>query len=471
VELFVLGTSQSVASAPMRERLHVELPEVSEALVHLLTDRGVLAEAVPLSTCARLELYCVARHADRALAVLAHLLARRTGVSSEEIREHSYTLRGEAAVRHLFRVAAGLDSVVHGEAQILGQVREAAHDPLSSHGKGAVLHRLFEAALAAGKKVRTDTEIGRGAASLASAALSIVQKDMGSLPSASALVLGAGETGALMARLLRKAGVGRLVIANRTEDTAREVASGLGAEARGLADLPALLADADLVVGAVAGTDPLVTPAVLARVKPTRERELQYYLDLAHPRSIDRSVADVAGVRLIDLQAVFDRVEAARNARAAQVPQAERIVREHAQAFSRWLRSRENVDVLREVRGQVLDIARREADRLSKGRSEQEREAMARFARSVARTLLHRPTLALREADPTTPEGRALLESASLLFGLATEVTEAVAAQAEAMRADRGVELDPAPAPASEARAAALDGIEEAAAADLVESQ
>jgi glutamyl-tRNA reductase len=440
VELFVLGTSQSVASASVRERLHLDLQEVSEALVHLLTERGVLAEAVPLSTCARLELYGVAPDADRALRVLARLMARRTGVSPAEIREHSYTLRGESAVRHLFRVAAGLDSVVHGEAQILGQVREAAHHELSIHGKGPVLHRLFESALAAGKKVRTDTEIGRGAASLASAALGMVQKELGSLESASALVLGAGETGALMARLLRKAGVGRLVVANRTEETAKDVASGLGAEARGLSDLPALLADADLVIGAVAGSEPLVTPALLADAAPKRER--QYYLDLAHPRSIDRAVADLPGVRLIDLQAVFDRVEAARHARAAQVPQAERIVREHGEAFVRWLRSRENVEVLRAVRSQVLDLARAEAERLSRGRSDQEREAIIRFARSVARTRLHRPTLALREADPSTPDGRTLLESASRLFGLASEVTQAVAARAEAIHGDGAAVAD-----------------------------
>jgi glutamyl-tRNA reductase len=442
VELFVLGTSQSVASASVRERLHLELQEVSEALVHLLTERGVLAEAVPLSTCARLELYGVAPDADHALRVLARLMARRTGVSSAEIREHSYTLRGQSAVRHLFRVAAGLDSVVHGEAQILGQVREAAHHELSIHGKGPVLHRLFESALAAGKKVRTDTEIGRGAASLASAALSMVQRELGRLESASALVLGAGETGALMARLLRKAGIGRLVVANRTEETAKDVASGLGAEARGLSDLPALLAEADLVVGAVAGTEPLVTPAVLAEAPPAPGRERQYYLDLAHPRSIDRAVADIPGIQLIDLQAVFDRVEAARDARAAQVPKAERIVREHAEAFARWLRSRENVKVLRAVRSRVLDLAREEAERLSKGRGDEEREAMTRFARSVARTLLHRPTLALRDADASTPDGRALLESASRLFGVASEVTEAVAAQAEAIHAEEAAVAD-----------------------------
>lgn len=425
MELFVLGTSQAVAPAPLRERVHLDLAEVWEGLVHLLTERGVLAEAVPLSTCARLELYAVAPDADRAAGLLTRLLCRRTGVAASELLAHSYVLRGEVAVRHLFRVAAGLDSVVHGEAQILGQVREAAHHPLSVQGKGPILHRLFESALAAGKRVRTETEIGRGAASLASAALSILQREIdGSLAAKTALVLGAGETGALMARLLRKAGVGRLVIANRTEETARELAAALRAEGHGLGGLPGLLAEADVVIGAATATEPLVTPLVLASA-PTRPRR-QHYLDLAHPRSIDRGLTALPGVRLIDLQAVFDRVEAAREARSMQVPHAERIVCEHAEAFVRWQHSRENVRVLRAMREQVLQLAREEAERLGRGRSEEEREQITRFARRVARAMLHQPTVALREADPRSSEGRALLDSASALFGIRAEDAEPV---------------------------------------------
>src|SRR5690606_30461199 len=148
----------------------------------------------PLATCGRLELYCVAREPERALKMLVRLLARRTGVPAGELRSPIYALRGLTAVRHLFPVASGLGSVVHGEAQILGQVREAAHHPLAMTSKGPVLHRLFEMALATGKKVRTETDIGRGAASLASASLRMVEREMGSLSAVRALVIGAGET-------------------------------------------------------------------------------------------------------------------------------------------------------------------------------------------------------------------------------------------------------------------------------------
>ncbi|HUF77120.1 MAG TPA: glutamyl-tRNA reductase [Longimicrobiales bacterium] len=418
MELFVLGTGHAVAPADVRERLHVDLADVSETLAHLLTERGVLYEAVPLPTCARLELYAVAPDADRAIQVLVRLMARRTGVPAADVLAHSYTLRGGDAVRHLFRVAAGLDSVIHGEAQILGQVREAAHDPRSAHGKGPVLHRLFEAALASGKRVRTETEIGRGAASLASAALSMLRREVGDLGSRTALVIGAGDTGSLMARLLRKAGIGRLVIANRTEETARELAKGLGAEGRGLSDLPALIAEADIVIGAAAGAEPLVTPELVEAAGARSPRPCRHYLDLAHPRSIDRAVAELPGARLIDLQDVFERVESARHARSAQIPRAERIVCEQADAFVRWHRSRDNVRVVRAMREQVLERAREEAERLSRGRTEREREEMTHFARRLARTLLHAPTVALRDADPGSAEGRALLETAEALFGI-----------------------------------------------------
>jgi glutamyl-tRNA reductase len=150
-------------------------------------------------------------------------------------------------------------------------------------------------------------------------------------------------------------------------------------------------------------------------------------VDLAHPRSIDRAVAGLPGVRLIDLETVFDRVESARRARSAQAPEAERIVGEQAQAFVRWQRSRDNVRVLRAMREHVLERAREEAERLGRGRSQEEREEIARYARSVARALLHGPTLALREADPHSLEGRALLDTAGALFGVRSDDGASVA--------------------------------------------
>jgi len=416
-EVFVLGTSHSVASAEMRQRLYVELDDLYETLVRLV-DRGVLAGAVPLVTCGRLELYVASPHPESALLRLRQLLARRTGVAPQEIEAHSYAHRGKDAVVHLFRVAAGLDSVVHGEAQIIGQVRDALEHPSTRRTAGPLLLRLFQNALAAGKRVRTETGIGRGAVSLAGAALALLEQQAGSLAPLSALVLGAGDTGRLVARLLRKNGVGRLTVANRTAEKAEAVARELGATAVPLEDLPALIAGADVIVGAVGERDDLVRPERVADALQSSGARTRWFVDLAHPRNFHPDLATLPGVRLMDLEHVFAGVEAARAARAAQLPRAEAMVVEDAEAFIKWLRSRESVAVLRAVREQVLELAQAEAERAGRGRSEREREALQRLARSLAKAVLHHPTLALREADATRTEGRRLLETATCLFGL-----------------------------------------------------
>lgn len=417
-EIFVIGTSQSVASAAMRERMYVDLEEMHEMLGELLTSRGLLDEAVPLATCGRLELYCVASDPERAMKLLVRIMERRTGIDRGAFRDHVYALRGPTAIRHLLRVASGLDSVVHGEAQILGQVREAAWDRRAVGTKGPILHRLFETALATGKKVRTETEIGRGAASLAGAALRMVEREMKSLQSATALVIGTGETGSLVARLLSKAGIGELILANRTLETARVTAGSLAADVIGLDDIAQGIARADLVIGAVTAGDFLVTPETLAGLNGRASERPLYFLDLAHPRNFDPTLADVAGVELFDLDHVFERVEEAKASRAAQVPRAEAIVQAQEEHFGRWLRSRQGIEVLRAVREHVLDVAQEEAERFTRGRSDEEQEQIRRFARSFARTLLHQPTVALREADPESPHGRSLLDAAPALFGV-----------------------------------------------------
>ena len=415
-EILVVGTSQSVAPLDVREQLHVELGEVYLALGERFVDRGVFEEAVPLSTCGRLELYGVSRKPERAAKLLIRMLAERTGLDRSHVRSHVYVLRGATAVRHLLRVASGLDSVVHGEAQILGQVRDAALDPRNAATKGPVLHRLFDTALATGKMVRTQTDIGRGAASLASASVEMVRREVGGLGEVSALVVGAGHTGSLIARILKKAGVGRLVVANRTPEAAHALAASLEAEVVGMDDLASEVERVDLVVGAVTLDSHLLSPIDLSQSRRT-DRPL-YLLDLAHPRNFDPALADLSNVVLFDLEHVFARVEAGRAGRAAHAPKAERLVKAQALVFEEWRMSRRSVDTVKAVRAHVLSLANDEAERLTQGHSPEEREKMRLFARSLARTLLHAPTVALRSADPESPEGRFLIERLPALFGL-----------------------------------------------------
>jgi glutamyl-tRNA reductase len=417
MEVFVLGSSQSVASARERELLHVDVDEMYEALDDFLA-RGLLDEAVPLATCGRVEVYGASRHPERALRALRTLLAHRTGIAPDRIAEHSYVHRNRDAVVHLFRVAAGLDSVVYGEAQIIGQVRDALEDPRTRETAGTFLLRLFQNALAAGKRVRTETKVGHGAVSLAGAALQLLQSRVGSLEPLSAVVLGAGDTGVLMARLLRKEGLRRLTVANRTLDRAERVARELGGTATGLDDIPGLVSGADIVVGAVGESFDLVTPELMNGTLTGANARDRYFIDLAHPRNFHPEMASQPGVYLVDLEKVFSNVEEARHSREAETPRAEALVSEEADAFMKWMRTRESTAVLKAVREQVLETARTEAERYARGRSEKEREDVLRLARSLARSLLHAPTVALREADPTNAEGRKLLENATSLFGV-----------------------------------------------------
>lgn len=416
-ELFVLGTSQSVAPACVRERMHVDLVEVFAGLRRIREVPGLLDEAVPVATCGRLEVYGLSRHPLRATRVLKDLLAARTGMTREELDAHSYTRWGEDAARHLFRVAAGLDSVIYGEAQILGQVRDAMAHPSTEQVSGSFMKRLFQSALAAGKRVRAETEIGRGSASVAGAALCLLEAEVRTFADRTALVLGAGETGALVARLLRKAGVGRLLVANRTLAHAEALAGELDGEAYELHAVPALVAEADILVGAITGRDDLVTVDVVRAAVETNPAP-RYLLDLAHPRNFSKDLSALPDVRLLDLAQIFHQVEEAKEARAAQVPRAEAIVEAEVENFVQWVRSRESAPVLRALREQVLAMAQEEAERHGRGKSAEEREELARFARSLARTLLHAPTVAIREADPGTPEGQWLLRAAPSLFGV-----------------------------------------------------
>ncbi|MHB1191448.1 MAG: glutamyl-tRNA reductase [Longimicrobiales bacterium] len=415
-ELFVVGTSQSVAPVCVRERMHVDLGEVYAGLERLRGTPGLLEEAIPVATCGRLEVYGLTKRPRRTIQVLRDMMAERTGLGREELAAHSYLRWGDEAVRHLFRVASGLDSVIYGEAQILGQVREAMAHPRNERVAGSYMKRLFQSALTAGKRVRSETEIGRGAASVAGAALCLLEAEAGALGSRTALVLGAGETGALVASLLRKSGVARLLIANRTLARAEDVAADVSGEAYGLDQVPTLLSQADIVVGAVTGRDDLITADML-RSEGSSGRP-RYFLDLAHPRNFPEEVRGVPGVWLMDLTQVFTRVEEALQFRTAQVPRAEAIVDAEVENFSMWVRSRETAPVLRAVREQILAVAQEEAERKARGRTPEEREELLRFARSLARTLLHSPTVAIRDADPSSPEGRWLLRNATSLFGV-----------------------------------------------------
>ncbi|MEQ8329872.1 MAG: glutamyl-tRNA reductase [Longimicrobiales bacterium] len=416
----VLGTSHVVAEEGVRERLHLPA-DVVVSVARGLVARGFLSEALPLSTCGRLELYGRGPAPERAAQVLRRLMSQGKGLPRHVVRTHTYHHQGAGAVRHAFRVAAGLDSVVHGEAQILGQIRDALAQARGEGLTGPLTERLFQRALATGKRVRSETDIGRGNASLASAALRLVRHDAGPLDGRSALVIGAGQTGSLVARLLRKHGVTSLVVANRTDARARALAEALGGRGVSLDRLPEELPKADIIIGAVAGSHGVLGPGDVAGLRDGRVR---YLVDLSHPRAFDPGLATHEGIHLVDLDRISREVEQARSRRNAQVPAAEAIVDDEVGRFEEWLRRRHAVPILRGLREQVLARAQEEAERLARGGSPQDVQQARRLARAVARSLLHRPTVALRDVDPSSPDGRVLLDAAASLFGVGSTLSD-----------------------------------------------
>lgn len=417
---FVLGTNHSLAPGAVRERMVAD-PDQTRAFLDGFAGRADVREYIVLSTCGRFEVYATAADPARAQRLLLAAAARSAGLSIRELLMASRVLTGASAVTHLHRVAAGLESAVQGEAQILGQVRNALVRN-ENGGAGPVLHRLFQSAVLTGKRVRSETGLGRGAVSLASAALDMVRVRAGGLAGMRALVIGAGETGRLVARLLRDGGVAELSVANRTAARGRALAALLDARVVDFADVAACLPQVDLVVVAVNSRVPVLTAAQL----PTNgSRVPPFFIDLSHPSAIDPAIGERPGTERIDLDAIQTRVIAARTSRASQVPAAEALVAAGVADYLGWLASRATLPVVRALREDVLQRAQREAGRHARGLDERERERFEQFARALARTLLHRPTRALREVDPHTEEGRALLRSAGLLFGIDPVLPEA----------------------------------------------
>jgi len=416
--LFVIGTSHAVAPAPFRERVEPDAT-AARAILRSMTGPGqLLEESLLLTTCARFEVHGVTASVSRARREIGRGMVAETGVPLGQLARHSYLHTGRAAVTHVFRTATGLDSVVQGEAQILGQVRTALEQPGARDTAGALLHRLIQSAVVAGKRVRTETGIGRGATSLAGAAIQLLRHRTGSLDGRDVVVIGAGDTGGLIARLLRKANVGRLTIVNRTLARARALAADVDGVAAGLDQLDTCIAGRDLVVGAAAGRRRLVDVDMIRRLRGRGEAVPPHFLDLSHPRCIDPAIDALAGIRVLDLDLVQREIATARAARSAQAPHADAIVSDEVDRFMAWLRSRETAPVLTAVRERVLSMADRAAERHGRGLEPGERETLRRFARSLARTLLHQPTVALRDADPSSRDGRMLIASARQMFGV-----------------------------------------------------
>ena len=399
--LALIGVSHRNASLARREALALAPDAVPQHLARLRSIDGV-REVALLATCNRTEVYLVA---DDEAAIQRASELWRQGFSPAGVDEH-YTLSGPAAAEHLLRVACGLDSAILGDGQILGQVRQAYATARASQSTGAWLNRLFETALRAGKRARYETVLGRGATTTASAAVDMVARMTGSLDQRQVLIVGAGETAKLAARHLARLRPARLIIANRTIESAEEIASRLGATAIGLTELSAALAGADVVVSATSRPGAVISADLLRHVMAARPGRPLLAVDLAVPRDIEEQAGAVAGVTLVGLDRV--QADASRNlaARTASIPQVQTIVADEGLAFETWRRGMGAADVIRALRAHVEAARLHALERANL--PDIDGEPLDRQTRLLMNRLLHHTMVRLKSLAGTA-EGEARL--------------------------------------------------------------
>jgi glutamyl-tRNA reductase len=408
VNLTLVGLSHQSTPIAVRERAFVGLPEAAALARELARD----GEAVCLSTCNRTELYLVGPDAEpRALAALA----RVSGLTEEELCGVVYRLRDEAAALHLFRVAAGLDSMVPGEGEILGQVREA----YEAGAHGAILDRLFRQALHAGKKVRAETAIGESPASVSSAAAALAQQVFGDLHGCRVLLAGAGHVAELAARSLVARGATIAFVANRSEERARQLVRRFGGHAIPLDAAAGHLFEVDVLLSATGAPDRTLTRDRVEAVLRARKGRPLFLIDLAVPRNLDPAIHELDGCFLYDIDDLESVVSAGLAGRRREAARAEAIVASEAERFRAWHASREVVPEIASLRAWAEEVRAAELERARArlGLSEDQHAAVESVTAQIVNKLLHLPTVRLKEAAAGA-NGGSYAEAVRHLFGL-----------------------------------------------------
>jgi len=417
-EVLAIGVSHKTAQVEVRERLSLNQWQVEGFLNELASDEAI-DEVAAISTCNRTELYLVTRDPVAAESAALGRLATRAGIRPTELAPIIYALRNCDGARHLFRVSAGLESMVVGESEVLGQVRTAFDTALDIGTTGPLLNRLFHSALRTGKRVRTETAIGERALSVSTVAASLAREMIGDLDGRRVVVLGAGETAELAAKAFSALGSKSVFLANRRRDRALALAQRYDGQAIFLDGLPDQLRIADIVIGATSSPHPIVTAEELSLVVDERNGRPLLLIDLAVPRDIEAACAELKGVTVRDIDDLQAVVARNRSVRAAEAGLAEDIVEDEISLFARWLATLDAVPTISDLHahGQsVADSVVADNDNRWETMSPADRERVALIAKTVAQRILHEPTLQLRAHGEEGSHGR--LETVRDLFGL-----------------------------------------------------
>jgi glutamyl-tRNA reductase len=419
VSVVVIGLNHRTAPLDILERMTVAPDRLPKAL-HDLTSRQFVSEAVVLSTCNRTEVYVVAEKFHPAYQDVRDFLCDQAHLAPEDVGHHLYSYYDDAAVDHLFRVAAGIDSAVIGESEILGQVRQAWEKAQVEGSARITMNMLFRHALEVGKRARTETGIARSITSVSQAAVALAMDRLGSLGGKHVLLVGAGEMGEGMAVALTGAGVAEVKVANRTLDRARSLAERFGGTAVGLIDLDDALAHTDVLLTSTGAPNTLLDRTDVEAVMAQRQGRPLLVVDVAVPRDVDPGVAAIPGVTLLDLDDLRDFADRGAAERQGEVHEVEEIIQVEVMRFLDHSSAREVAPLVASLRERVEGLRSGELDRYRAkldGLDDRQREAVEAVTRGVLAKLLHEPTVRLKDAAGT-PQGERLAAALRHLFDL-----------------------------------------------------
>jgi glutamyl-tRNA reductase len=419
VELLVTGISHKRTPLDIREQVYFDESDLQTPLLDLKT-RKEIEEVVLISTCNRVEVYAKTPDFEAACASIQEFVRQYHEIPLPVLKEHFYAMKTKETVRHIFRVASGLDSMVMGEPQILGQVKEAYRAAFEAGATGTQLNHLFEKTFSVAKQVRTETGIGENAVSVSYAAVELARKIFGDIKDHCVMLIGAGQMSELAAQHLVQLGASRVVVANRSLNRAEDLANGFGGRAVDLNHMEAELVGADIVICSTGAPDLIIHRDVVQRVIRHRRNRPMFIIDIAIPRDVDPEVQGINNVYLYDIDDLENVVAANLQERAREALRAEDIIESETRAFLRWLETLEVVPTIVSLREQAEAVRQKEFQELqSKIRtlSPEEQEAVNALTASLVNKLLHSPITELKKRA-STEDAPTYLRVTRNLFGL-----------------------------------------------------
>jgi glutamyl-tRNA reductase len=423
MHIYCLGLNHTTTPIQLREQFSLSEDVIRSALArlacgHLATSIG---EFVIISTCNRTELYATSSY--MAIAELEAFLSDASGVPAQQFSTHTYRYEDLDAARHLFEVAAGLDSLVIGEPQILGQIVCALELSRGQNMAGPVLNRLFQAAIHAGKRARTETAISRNAASVSSLAASLAERAVHPIAQAQVVILGAGEMAELAVEALRKRGAQKILVVNRTLERAHMIADRWGAEITTFENLNDALISADILISSTGAPHSILSAEMVKNAMQARAQRPLVLIDIAVPRDIDPDASKIPHVKLYDIDHLNEKLEGALAERMAEVPQVKSILDEEIKEFSEYMKSLEMIPIISDIRQQAESIRKEMLEKTLRrlpDLTDAERVRIEAMTQALVKQILHAPTNRLR-AEASCPHAPEYAAVARTLFGLQSE--------------------------------------------------